>query len=368
MITIADLNEFYSRGLNDFQLQEVKDGLKSLTIEQVNIYAWPKYDHLQMQEIRLALETGLSEKEIEVFLDPDIDWQAMNHARIKLTNTNAVSETAAAKLHMKRLQIVLLAIVIIICLCGAGYGGSYAIRYFQAVSQNLVLDLSDSEVTIEYAAAFNPMDYVKDYTHADGVVLTIPETIDTHVLGTVTVLYQLSNAYRSISKDLKVTIIDSTAPVINLTTQEATLTRGEDPFSCKAFLSSAEDSVDGDLTDQVMCSSADESKDDQTITYSVTDSSGNEGTAALALHFKDPEPDPEPIIIYQPVPGGNSGGSSSGGVSPPAQHGSQTFMFSQGYDMDSGYQACIAAGSAYGAFSCQPIMEDGIYTGYQLTY
>lgn len=349
-------------------MQEVKDGLKVLTIEQVNIYAWPKYDHLQMQEIRLALESGLSKKEIEVFLDPDIDWQAMNHARIKLTTTNAVSETAKAKLHMKRMQMVLLVIVIFICLCGAGYGGTYALHYFQAVSQNLVLNLSDSEVTIEYASAFNPMDYVKDYTHEDGVILNLPESIDTHVLGSVTVLYQLSNAYRSISREIKVTVIDSKAPVINLNAQEATLTRNKDTFSCKAFLASAEDLVDGDLTDHVICSSADDSKDDQTIIYSVTDSSGNEGTAELALHFKDPEPAPEPIIIYQPVPEENSENSPPGGVSPPKNHGSQSFLFSQGYDMDSGYQACIAAGSSYGAYSCQPIMENGIYTGYQLTY
>ena len=50
-------------------------------------------------------------------------------------------------------------------------------------------------------------------------------------------------------------------------------------------------------------------------------------------------------------------------------HGTQYFMFSDGYNLDSGYSACIAAGAAYGAYSCEPIMgADGLYKGYKLSY
>ena len=61
-----------------------------------------------------------------------------------------------------------------------------------------------------------------------------------------------------------------------------------------------------------------------------------------------------------------------GGETPPstsASHGTQYFMFSDGYNLDSGYSACIAAGAAYGAYSCEPIMgADGLYKGYKLSY
>ena len=385
MVDIDYLKEVKTRGLDDFQISEVTEGLKKLTVEQVDIYAWPKYDHMQMQEIRLALEEGLSEEEMSVFLDPSIDWKAMNHARVKLQNANAVDDRAKAKLHFKRLQIIFIAILIVLCLGAAGFGGYYAWQYFSDVNQSLELELTDTDITVEYGSSFNPADYISSYTKADNVILDVPEAPDTHTKGTVTIMYQLHNAYKSITKELAINVVDSKAPVITLNAQEDTLVRGKDTFSCKAYLTSAEDGADGDLTGNVTCSEADESKDDQMITYSVKDSSGNEGKAEFSLHYEDPAPPPEPVVIYQPVStggssnsssgssyqGGSSGSSSSGGVSPPSQtqsHGTQYFMFSSGYDMDSGYQACIVAGSAYGAYSCSPIMEGGIYTGYVLTY
>ena len=159
MVDIDYLKEVKTRGLDDFQISEVTEGLKKLTVEQVDIYAWPKYDHMQMQEIRLALEEGLSEEEMSVFLDPSIDWKAMNHARVKLQNANAVDDRAKAKLHFKRLQIIFIAILIVLCLGAAGFGGYYAWQYFSAVNQSLELELTDTDITVEYGSSFNPADY-----------------------------------------------------------------------------------------------------------------------------------------------------------------------------------------------------------------
>ena len=68
----------------------------------------------------------------------------------------------------------------------------------------------------------------------------------------------------------------------------------------------------------------------------------------------------------------NINSKNAGGETPPSTstaHGTQYFMFSDGYNLDSGYSACIAAGSAFGAYSCEPIMgDDGLYKGYKLTY
>ena len=62
------------------------------------------------------------------------------------------------------------------------------------------------------------------------------------------------------------------------------------------------------------------------------------------------EPDPEP--------------------EPDVGHGTERFMFSDGYDLDSGFNACSAKGSALGVgFTCTGILDsDGICIGYELKY
>ena len=50
-------------------------------------------------------------------------------------------------------------------------------------------------------------------------------------------------------------------------------------------------------------------------------------------------------------------------------HGTQSFMFSDGYDLDSGYSACVAAMSVVGQGTCTPLTNgQGLYVGYQLNY
>ena len=66
----------------------------------------------------------------------------------------------------------------------------------------------------------------------------------------------------------------------------------------------------------------------------------------------------------QPVinPGnGQSGGNSS--------HGSEYFMFTSGYDIDTAYNTCVIRGKQYSSYSCVPLKNDeGLYTGYRLDY
>ena len=335
------LKEVESRGLNGFQMAEVREGLKTLTTDQVDVYARAEYDHMQMQEIRLGLEHGLSAKEMSVFLDPGINYEAMNHARIKIENANVIDEQAISKLHAKQLKNLFMVLLIVVVIVGG--------------------------VAIE---AFNPMDYIEEYTKADGIQLILPEAVNTKQIGEIKVIYTLKNQLKSISKELTIKIQDKTAPTITLNTKDVTLTRTKDTFHGKAYLSSAMDDVDGDVTDSVTWTNPDESINDQTITYSIKDKAGNKSQSVLSLHYKDPEPAPTPetIVIYQPSEGGNT----SGGETPPStstSHGTQYFMFSDGYNLDSGYSACIAAGSAFGAYSCEPIMGgDGLYKGYKLSY
>lgn len=382
MIIVADyLSEVKLRGLNSAQMMEVNEGLKKLTTDQVDLYAKPEYDNMQMQEIRLGLEHGLTPDQMAVFMNPEIPWESMNHNRVKIENANVIDKRAKAKLHAQRLRNIFI-VLLIVTLIGTASVGAYLFRQYQMLQdQNLILILTAEEVTLNYGAAFNPIDYVEDYTKEDGVELMLPDAIDTHQIGMTEVLYKIKNRIKTETAVLAVNVQDQSPPDITLSTHEVTLTRGQDAFSGKAYLSSAEDNADGDLTDRVQWNDSDESLNDQDITYTVTDSSGNVGTAVLTLHYKDPDPVPEPekIIVYQnsgePASGSTQSSSSSstdssGSAAQQRQiHGSQYFMFSDGYDMDSAYQACIAAGSAAGTYQCTPISDgDGIYTGYQLTY
>lgn len=365
------LKEVESRGLNGFQMAEVREGLKTLTTDQVDVYARPEYDHMQMQEIRLGLEHGLSAKEMSVFLDPGINYEAMNHARIKIENANVIDEHAISKLHAKQLKNLFVVILILFLIGVAVVGGYFGRKYWLIFNQPMELELKSTHIDLGYGDAFNPIDYIEEYTKSDGVQLVLPNAIDTKHIGQVKVIYTLKNQLKSISKELTVNIQDKSAPVITLNTKDVTLTRTKDSFNGKSYLSSAMDDVDGDVTEHVTWTNPDESINDQTITYSVKDKAGNESQSVLSLHYKDPEPAPTPetIVIYQPS---GSGGNTSGGETPPstsASHGTQYFMFSDGYNLDSGYSACIAAGSAFGAYSCEPIMgDDGLYKGYKLTY
>ena len=266
----------------------------------------------------------------------------------------------------------LFVVILILFLIGvAVVGGYFGRKYWLIFNQPMELELKSTHIDLGYGDAFNPIDYIDEYTKDDGVQLVLPNAIDTKHIGQVKVIYTLKNQLKSISKELTVNIQDKNAPVITLNTKDITLTRTKDSFNGKSYLSSAMDDVDGDVTEHVTWTNPDESINDQTITYSVKDKAGNESQSVLSLHYKDPEPAPTPetIVIYQPSGGG---GNTSGGETPPSistSHGTQYFMFSDGYNLDSGYSACIAAGSAFGAYSCEPIMGgDGLYKGYKLSY
>lgn len=377
-MNIADILENWrNKDLDDDQLNEVRLGLQhGLNAGQINVYAKPDYDWMQMSEIRQGLEHGLTEKQMKVFLDPSIGYDAMRINRMQLEDVNAVNEHAVSDLHRKRIKNVLL----IVILMSVGIAGTWAAFHFNDYLherfQTLNLELTTDSVDIDYGSDFNPDSYIKNATKADNVDLILPDNIDTKKLGKQTAKYVIRNKLKEKDAELTVNVVDNDTPQIYLSTSTVNLTRGQDTFSCRAYLDHATDNADGDLTDQATCTAADESLDTQTITYSVKDSSGNEGTAELTLNYADPEPvatpTPETIIIYQQSPS-SSGSSAAGSTTSstqqvPSGHGSKTYLFADGYTMDSAYSACVADMNAHGG-SCTPISDgNGIYTGYRLDY
>ncbi len=66
--------------------------------------------------------------------------------------------------------------------------------------------------------------------------------------------------------------------------------------------------------------------------------------------------------------GGNTGNTNTGGNSNKS-HGTKDFMFTDGYNIDSAYNACVLQGSQYGSYSCTPLRDsEGFYIGYRLQW
>jgi hypothetical protein len=68
-----------------------------------------------------------------------------------------------------------------------------------------------------------------------------------------------------------------------------------DDFHASEYIEEASDNVDGNLKDKVTETELDASKDEQVITYSVSDSSGNTAAAELKVTLVDP-------VIASPAP------------------------------------------------------------------
>lgn len=121
------LNIAKSRGLDDFEMNEVRLGIQhGLTTTQVDLYAQNKYNSLQMKEIRLGLEHGLTDEQMPVFLNPAIEYDVMQHNRIKIEQGNVIDETRKTDLRNKKIANIrnaLIAMVLMaIALVGSFYG------------------------------------------------------------------------------------------------------------------------------------------------------------------------------------------------------------------------------------------------------
>lgn len=368
--------KYLEQGFSTFQKKEIELGFQhGLDEDQVDLYARIEFNNLQMKQIRLAIEDGFSDVQLSTFSRPEIDWEMMEHARENIKNGNVIDETKIADLRKKNLKIVFIVIGILASLTIASITFFFSKDSLQQLFQTLELSFTtDKTVEIEYGTGFNSRDYVKDYTKAENVELILPETLDTKQLGNHTLTYVLKNKKKSISKELKVNVVDKQAPSLKLKQYSLTLTRGIDTsFACKTYIDQAVDNVDGDVTKKVECSKFDSNKDQQDITYSVKDSSGNETKEVLQLTLKEKEVvKPEKEIVYVKTPVDSKGQQvypkNSKGVGGTDITLNKNYMFKDGYDLDSGYKACVVEGSKYGSYTCTPLQDsEGLYIGYHLS-
>jgi LPXTG-motif cell wall-anchored protein len=145
----------------------------------------------------------------------------------------------------------------------------------------------DNPLTVEYGSTFHDPG-AKAIDNVDGDLtnqIQVTGEVDTHKLGTYTLTYTVSdNAGNTATAERTVKVVDTEKPKITL--------KGDNPMTVELGSTfedpgaTATDNVDGDLTDKIQVTG--EVNTDEygtyTVTYSVTDSSGNTATATRTVH------------------------------------------------------------------------------------
>ncbi len=109
------------------------------------------------------------------------------------------------------------------------------------------------------------------------------DNIDTSNVGEYEVTYSASKLLWKESATRNVSVEDTKAPVITLTTDPDAYTLPNHPYVEEGY--TASDNLDGDVTNQVVAE-----EKDGVIYYTVSDSLGNTSTAQREIKYFDPEP------------------------------------------------------------------------------
>ena len=165
--------------------------------------------------------------------------------------------------------------------------------------------VGDSEVTIEAGDSYEDAGFSADDNY-DGDITDKVEAdtqVDTHRVGDTTIIYSVkdSSGNEAFAERI-VHVVDTTAPGILLDGGDVYYVKKGSEYKDPGY--SAVDICDGDVTDKV-CVSGDvdtENTGKYTITYTVSDSSGNEARAERTVKVYMPMPDnavnPGNKVIY----------------------------------------------------------------------
>lgn len=168
------------------------------------------------------------------------------------------------------------------------------------------------DVVTNYGAAFNLSDYVEITDNYDkSIAPTVEGNIDAKKENEKQTLNisATDTSGNTSTATLNVTVKDTEAPVITLSRNELSVRAGT-AVDFTQYLRSATDNKDGDIKGKVSIPTVRTSRaGTYTATYSVTDTAGNKGTAALTVK-----------VTANPSSSG-SGGSSVGSSSRPNYYG-----------------------------------------------
>lgn len=147
-----------------------------------------------------------------------------------------------------------------------------------------------NDIVIDYGSEFNLDNFLTASDDQGAVTNTITGEVDTLKEGevqTITVSTK-DGANNEVLTTLNFTVKDISGPQVNLSTDAVEVVKDE-AFDPKQYLVSAIDNVDGDVTANVAVSNIDTtSTGDKTVTYTVSDSLGNQTVANLSVKVYTP--------------------------------------------------------------------------------
>ena len=194
----------------------------------------------------------------------------------------------------KGLRICLCVLAVLLLLGGAALGAGWYIWNENEFSLELTLQ-GPSEITLEYGSEFSDPGAAAQFygtllqEEAVDVTVTASGSVDPNHTGTYVLTYSAAYTadYRIVSRELTasvtrtVHIVDTQAPTITLESIEGYFTFPNEAYSEEGF--SAWDDYDGDITHLVSVT-----EENGTVTYTVSDSSGNSASALRTINYDDP--------------------------------------------------------------------------------
>ncbi len=258
--------------LTPLQQQELELALCKLSPEGVDLIRGHRLNYLQMREIRLGLERGMSVEQVKPIARKWIDHSEMKEL---LAAVEAGEDVSIPRRPRKILPLVLSVIF------GIGIVG--ALYFYRSMpSEKLFVPLLQKEIRLSTGMTFDPKAYVKPQLLPLDVQIRYPDSFVCTVPQVRLVVYQVSRGNETVDGILRIEIVDETAPALRLKQSEVTLAKDE-VFSCMAYIEEAVDEVDGDLSSSVECSDELRPQYDQEVLYSVEDRSGNIQRAYLLV-------------------------------------------------------------------------------------
>ncbi|MBP3868601.1 MAG: hypothetical protein J6D38_05760 [Solobacterium sp.] len=263
---------------------------EQLTEEEVKLFGKQSFNYLQMRVLRSLLKSDLEFEAVERIAKPWISASDMEELAEAMRNGEEV--TIPKRPHSIPITILGALAVIVI---------GMAVLFLTYPERNtLSLELAADEIRLSCGMKFEPASYVKE-SHGENARLILPEEFTADHPEVRLVRYELVSDEGTVSKLLRITVVDETPPEITLAQEHVELLRVT-PFSCQAYLIKAMDNVDGDLSRQVECSDSLTDEETQTVEYAVADHSGNRSVETLEVHFAE-EPDSkqeEPLLALSP--------------------------------------------------------------------
>lgn len=183
------------------------------------------------------------------------------------------------KLQKKMWGIILLTLGILVAVIATAIGLNFSVDF----------KVAETELTLEYQEVYEEKvpeaNLVGKYFAKSGKKLEVQTEgkIDTNILGEQKITYRASYLWWSKTVTKTAIVIDSTAPVITLQSTEGYYVLPGGVYEEEGVL--AIDNYDGDLTEQVVVT-----QEENTMLYTVKDSSGNETKATRPIPYHDPIP------------------------------------------------------------------------------